>query len=192
MNEQIRDVLIAALNVVHYRCGDVDTEDGSFATTGLDEMIGLEQALCEAFDIGSDSVNPALMLPLIEAAHEAAAQIPDILAELRERVDKHGYDLVARSPFTPEVAEEFEPAYKAELQRRAMAEDMSDWRNWRAGDLVMLKESVAEGYVFRHGKPYKVESTHSGGYRIRYDGHQFHYYDIETRVNDFLFHSRPA
>jgi hypothetical protein len=44
-------------------------------------------------DYGDDLVSR------LKAAHEAAQQIPDIEAELREVLGSMGYDLVARSPF---------------------------------------------------------------------------------------------
>lgn len=67
MDDKIKEVLIAALNVAGGRCGDVSTEDGVFATTSVENMIDLETAFCEAFDTKSDDVIASEILPKIRA-----------------------------------------------------------------------------------------------------------------------------
>ncbi|WP_278366915.1 DUF551 domain-containing protein [Marinobacter salarius] len=65
--EGLRRALVAAIVVAHDRCGDVDDEDGSYATTPVDRMIELETALCELFDTGSDDVVAHHMIPKLDA-----------------------------------------------------------------------------------------------------------------------------
>lgn len=118
------------------------------------------------------------LLKRLQAAHEAAQTIPDLEAQLREVLAGMGYDLVARSPFVePEAAVETE-------------QDMSDWRNWREGDLVECVEGSV-GCVSR-GDLYKVEAAYPS---------DPHYVGIcpddngvlgAYRPNRFRFHSRPA
>jgi len=48
MNEKLKGVLKQAVLVCEYRAGDVSTEDGNFATTDIDSIIRLEEALCDA------------------------------------------------------------------------------------------------------------------------------------------------
>ena len=56
MNEKIRRVLMQAINVVASRGGDVETEDGGFATVDENALIDLEGAIVDAFDLPSDDV----------------------------------------------------------------------------------------------------------------------------------------
>jgi len=57
MSELINDVLCRAVAVVLSRAGDVNTEDGSFATVSINDIILLEESIVEAFDLDSDDVN---------------------------------------------------------------------------------------------------------------------------------------
>lgn len=55
----LKEIIKKSLVVIEYRHGDVDTEDGTFATTDTDAIIGLEMALSEAFnDDGDDATFP--------------------------------------------------------------------------------------------------------------------------------------
>ena len=56
MNEKLKEVLKQAVLVCEYRAGDVSTEDGDFATTDIDSIIRLEEALCDALDAPSDDI----------------------------------------------------------------------------------------------------------------------------------------
>lgn len=47
---------MCAFELVISRYGDVDTEDGSFATCGTDEIIRLDEAMAHFFDVGSDDL----------------------------------------------------------------------------------------------------------------------------------------
>lgn len=55
-SEYIKDVLSIAAQVVLSRSGDVDTEDGSFATVDTDLIIRLEAAISQAFNLPGDDV----------------------------------------------------------------------------------------------------------------------------------------
>jgi len=65
MDKKIKALLIAALNVADGRTGDVDTEDGSFATTSVENMIALQEAFCDAFNTNSDDVIASEIMPKI-------------------------------------------------------------------------------------------------------------------------------
>lgn len=67
MNEKIKDVLRLAVLIVEQRGGDINTEDGYVATTDTDAIIGLERALCEAFDTSSDDATRLEIFPKIGA-----------------------------------------------------------------------------------------------------------------------------
>lgn len=54
---KISDVIMHAFELVISRDGDVDTEDGSFATCGTDEIIRLDEAMAHYFKVGSDDVS---------------------------------------------------------------------------------------------------------------------------------------
>lgn len=67
MNDKLKEVLRLAVLIVEYRSGDIDTDGGSFATTNLDTIIYLEQALCDAFSTKSDDATMKEIGPMIEA-----------------------------------------------------------------------------------------------------------------------------
>ncbi len=54
--EALNEIIKIAVHLVLSREGDVDTEDGTFATVSTDDIICLEQAIVEAFDLNSDDV----------------------------------------------------------------------------------------------------------------------------------------
>lgn len=74
VSEKIVAALHAALNVAYDRKGDVDTEDGTYATTDRDSMIHLETALCEAFDAKSDDVLVHELRPKVDALLSTPAE----------------------------------------------------------------------------------------------------------------------
>lgn len=53
----IKDVIEQAVFLVLSRNGDVDTEDGNFATCGTDEIIRLDMALANLLKLPSDDVS---------------------------------------------------------------------------------------------------------------------------------------
>lgn len=67
VSEEIKRALEEAVQVVAWRAGDISTEDGTYATTDIDAIIRLEQALCEALKTSSDDVVLEEILPLINA-----------------------------------------------------------------------------------------------------------------------------
>ncbi len=62
LNEKMKDVLLYAVGIVLSRDGDVSTEDGEFATVGTDDIILLEAAIVDAFDLDSDDVTSSDIL----------------------------------------------------------------------------------------------------------------------------------
>jgi len=55
-SDKIKCVLQLAAQLVLSRGADVDTEDGAFATVCTDEIINLEMAISQAFELDSDDV----------------------------------------------------------------------------------------------------------------------------------------
>lgn len=55
MEDKYKAVINAAIVVARNRNGDIDTEDGTFATTETDAMICLEEAIGKAFECESSS-----------------------------------------------------------------------------------------------------------------------------------------
>lgn len=66
LDDKIKTVLVAALNVADGRCGDISTEEGDFAATSPENMIELQRALCDAFGTTDDVVFSEIR-PKIEA-----------------------------------------------------------------------------------------------------------------------------
>lgn len=144
----------------------------------------LERAIEEA---AASEVRLPTLLDRLKAAHEAAQRIPDLEAELREVLWAMGYDLVARSPFVERTDSE-SGAVDTEGGTET-PQDMSDWRNWESGDIVMLKEGVSNGIILEQGVSYEIVATDPTGFWIR--GGKADGLGISGRVNDFRFHSRP-
>ena len=66
MEDKYKHIIDLAIQVVLFRGSDVDTEDGTFATTCTDQIIRLDQAIAEAFELDSDDVSES-DLPMIVA-----------------------------------------------------------------------------------------------------------------------------
>jgi hypothetical protein len=56
-SKKLRELIETAILTVLSREGDIDTDDGSFATVGTDEIIRLDCAIADAFELNSDDVN---------------------------------------------------------------------------------------------------------------------------------------
>ena len=67
MDDKIKQVLKKAVLVVEYRGSDIWADDGPEATTSVDAIIELEQALCEAFETESDDAHMLEIAPKINA-----------------------------------------------------------------------------------------------------------------------------
>ena len=118
------------------------------------------------------------LLDRLKAAH--AQQIPDLEAELREVLGSMGYDLVARSPFVEQNSDTKTPINLCQ-------EDMTDWRNWREGDLLLCLTGLDDG--LRDGDSYEIVKC----------GHMLCIVDdegcvrrVKFHAERFRFHSRPA
>jgi hypothetical protein len=154
-------------------------------------------------DYGDDLVSR------LKAAHAQAQTIPDLEAELREVLGSMGYDLVTRSPFFETEAHGTDAAVKDALiygtsvmrggkytpiqdfyvapeQTVEPPQDMSDWRNWREGDLLLC---VKGGVDLKEGNFYYISTRRHKLCVIDDD-------DCDRVLglidHNFLFHSRPA
>ncbi|EOX3117593.1 hypothetical protein ACPFMY_000432 [Vibrio cholerae] len=58
--EKLKELIERAILVASERNGDVDTEDGTFATTETDAMIHLESAIQELFGLEAHELNQTL------------------------------------------------------------------------------------------------------------------------------------
>lgn len=69
-------------------------------------------------------------------------------------------------------------------------EDMSDWRNWRVGDLI---ERIADdSKYYTQGETYQVERTGNTGIWIEDDEDGNHHWTTDIAIaRNFKFHSRP-
>ncbi len=54
--DNLKEVLLCAIQVNYERSFDVDTEDGTFATTGTDAILSLETALEDMFNTDIDTI----------------------------------------------------------------------------------------------------------------------------------------
>lgn len=87
-----KEILLLAVQAVLSRSGDVDTEDGAYATTNIDTMINLEAAIVKRFNLDSDDLQDK-HIPLIEARLEpvVAREIDiDYSAVKPDYLMKHG------------------------------------------------------------------------------------------------------
>lgn len=58
--EKLYNLIEQAILVAHNRSGDIDTEDGTFATTSTDEMIRLEEAIQEFTELEASELAESL------------------------------------------------------------------------------------------------------------------------------------
>jgi hypothetical protein len=161
------------------------------------------------------------VLGRLEMSHEYARQIPDLVAQLRDRLKPLGLGVMYLSEFDafvePEAAvettqvkidwppcnpacdEEFggyrskgcmcKPAIESMQNQIDPAEDMTDWRNWRDNDLIMLKDGIKSGNAIIGGELYQITHKTKDGFWI--DTKMQGSIHIMGRVGDFRFHSRP-
>lgn len=130
------------------------------------------------------------LIDRLKAAHEAAAKIPDIIAQIKAELEKYGHTVVPLNPFAG--AEFVEPtnstAVVAEPEAAVDAlQDMTDWRNWREGDLLTCIQNGSGITVGHNYELLKIDSQ--GDPEIKRNN--FGETDGYFRRN-FLFHSRPA
>lgn len=94
---KLSDVLFAAYKLVISREGDVDTEDGSFATVDIGEILNLDTLLAHYFRLGSDdcraknSDTVLTKLKTIDSYQELIATLTEQLAEAKAQSLKEGF-----------------------------------------------------------------------------------------------------
>lgn len=82
----IKEILKKAMVVIEYRNGDIDTEDGTFATTETDAIIGLEMSLADAFNDNGDDATFLECWANIEKYCDKLAQLQSRMSELEKKV----------------------------------------------------------------------------------------------------------
>ena len=121
------------------------------------------------------------LLAALEHAHKIAQTIPDLERQLKDFLDGIGYDLVARSPFVEtEAAAEANPA-----------DDMTDWRNWREGDVVQITRDCF-GAELLEGDAYPIDEVLAHGVRIRMAERSTASFGYTAIPGALKFHSRSA
>lgn len=94
---KLSDVLFAAYKLVISREGDVDTEDGSFATVDIGEILNLDTLLAHYFNVGSDDCRVKdvytilTKLNTIDSYQELIATLTEQLAEVKAQSLKEGF-----------------------------------------------------------------------------------------------------
>ena len=81
--------------VIEYRNGDVDTEDGTFATTETDAIIGLEMSLAEAFNDNGDDATFLECWANVEKYCDKLAQLQSRISELEKALNRIAYPIQA-------------------------------------------------------------------------------------------------
>jgi len=92
--KQIKEVLRQAVLVCEYRSGDIDTEDGSFASTDIESIINLEAALADYLDMDTDTVLSIDAMPIIDTLE------PKPVDHKETRSQLHSETLVVRNTET--------------------------------------------------------------------------------------------
>lgn len=118
----------------------------------------------------------------LKSAIAASESIPAIIAEIDAMLPE-GY-CVTRC----DVAPAGEPA-------KQPAEDMSDWRNWKEGDLVTA-HGLRGGYtenVFPENVPHTIVAKCLSGFDVKSsNGDVLYFNGREISRGELKFHSRPA
>lgn len=125
------------------------------------------------------------LLDRLKAAHKAAQTIPDLEAELREVLGAMGYELVSRSPFVE--PESIKNPLSAKITLTSAEPDMSDWRNWREGDLVECVDSEHHECL-RIGDIVELRQSANSVPFFKWIDGRIH----AANAARFRFHSRPA
>lgn len=118
----------------------------------------------------------------LQEAVSASESIPDIIAEI-DALLPEGY-CVTRCDVPPAG----EPA-------KQLVEDMSDWRNWREGDLVTA-HGLRGGYPesdFPENVPHKIVAKCLSGFDVQSsNGNVLYFRGMEISRGELKFYCRPA
>lgn len=117
--------------------------------------------------IDAEEDGPQSVFTRLRTASEHAESIPSIIAEIDEL-----------------LGPDYQVVRVEKVEATAPQEDMSDWRNWKPGDIVICVNGKGwENFIA--GASYHVTAEHDSG---RYIEHIF----IGSHIADFRFHSRPT
>ncbi|AWB00232.1 hypothetical protein CU052_13415 [Vibrio harveyi] len=121
--KKLKELVKRAILVAYWRDGDVDTEDGTFATTSTDDMIRLESAIQDMFDLEAhelysllrsgeflDKKLESLHMPngMSELENNVRATLQDRIKELENALAEKSQELEHLSKVISEVHETFE------------------------------------------------------------------------------------
>ena len=126
----------------------------------------------------------------LRQATEAADSIPAILAEINALLPE-GYCVAKRST----VNEAHIEGIGGITLTSQPAEDMSDWRNWREGDLVTVHGNKGHysDESYKYGKTYTVVEVCAHGLEIRSESRDSLFFsDDEIDEGQLRYHSRPS
>ena len=150
----------------------------------------------------------------LAAAHEAAAKIPDIIAQFKVGLEKYGHTVVPMTPFVGaesqccgNPAQCWEPCVDLGKDERYVgvvepeaavgtsqdfsavvaADGLDDWRNWKPGDRLICVDD--EGTLrLKDGELYTLYEISAAGF-VSVDPRK----DVpDLKQERFHFHSRPA
>jgi hypothetical protein len=141
------------------------------------------------------------LLERLEASHAAAQALPDLVAQLRDRLKPLGLGVMYLSEFDavePESGHKFEvtmatgpkifDAKESVLYQEGFhaPQDMSDWRNWREGDLLTCIKNGSGITVGHNYELLKIDSQGDPKIKRNNFGETNGYFR-----RHFRFHSRP-
>jgi hypothetical protein len=135
----------------------------------------------------------------LDAAHKAAAQIPEIMAKIKTEIEQYGHTVVPLNPFAGaeshccgNPAQCWEPCGHLGKDEKFVAvavepaEDMTDWRNWREGDLLTCIKNGSGITVGHNYELLKIDSQGDPEIKRNNFGETDGYFR-----EHFRFHSRP-
>ncbi len=164
--KKLKELVKRAILVAYWRDGDVDTEDGTFATTSTDDMIHLESAIQDMFDLEAhelysllrsgeflDKKLESLHMPngMSELENNLKATLQDRIKELEKATQNRLEGLVITDQNGNTLEWEMcEGVVEVEIGADGLAKE--NHQEWKSGDKAMLDDSevLVIGYHPEH------------------------------------------
>lgn len=203
-----------------YKDGDKFTFNGQVVTIGDVAPDNLEAKPTTKKSLTVD------LIARLKAAHKAANELPDLVAELRAQLEPLGLGVTYLSELDvcaePEASVDTQQSARAklklppELQFEARclycgagnqenhkpychnftssSEDMTDWRNWRDGDLVTVHGNKGGYRCYEDNEAYEVmlDDERLGVHVKNPRGYALFFAEEEIARGELRFHSRPS